>query len=254
MGMTIQIHVAEVVKSNYYEYNGNDNTNTFVEVLSGLPYSCITSAKENKRIITTRPCIWSSIYKREFLIRNGIKFNETPGASYQDTAFSFNVWVLADSVYFVKEPFLHYRIDNENSSVNSTGKIFSICDEFQKIETILNANQELKESYKPMLQVLKLNTYRWNEGRIAEEYKAYFRDQTALELMKAEYEGYLDKNLFDDYQKEYLEKIMYEYKEKQKYDAYIFNEYHVMLNSESWKIGHGLVLTLNKIKNIFHKK
>lgn len=196
---TAKKYDADVVKSNYYEYQQSNDQSTFFEVLAGLPYNQVTSAYENERIIHMRPCIWSGIYRRKMLMDNFIVFNETPGASYQDTAFAFKVWVTAKKVVFVKDAFLHYRIDNENSSVNSSGKIFSICDEFQAMQAFLNTDIKKRVKFSKILQVLKLDSYAWNLGRIADEYKPIFRDQIALEFIKAEYEGFLDPSVFDKY-------------------------------------------------------
>lgn len=205
---------ADVVKSNYYEYETKTDNNTYLEVLEGLPYETLINAHLNKSIIHMRPCIWSAIYKREFLEKNHIRFNETPGASYQDTAFAFKVWVSAERVIFTKDAFLHYRIDNDNSSVNSSGKIFSICDEFQAMQSFLNLNYKWRDEYSGILQVLKLDSYLWNLGRITSEYKEVFSDQMALEFLKAKYEGFLDKQLFDDGRWKQIENIIDTYMNK----------------------------------------
>lgn len=207
---------ADVVKSNYYEYETKTDNNTYLEVLEGLPYETLINAHLNKSIIHMRPCIWSAIYKREFLEKNHIRFNETPGASYQDTAFAFKVWVSAERVIFTKDAFLHYRIDNDNSSVNSSGKIFSICDEFQAMQSFLNLNYKWRDEYSGILQVLKLDSYLWNLGRITSEYKEVFFDQMALEFLKAKYEGFLDKQLFDDGRWKQVENIIDTYMNKNK--------------------------------------
>lgn len=207
---------ADVVKSNYYEYETKTDNNTYLEVLEGLPYETLINAHLNKSIIHMRPCIWSAIYKREFLEKNHIRFNETPGASYQDTAFAFKVWVSAERVIFTKDAFLHYRIDNDNSSVNSSGKIFSICDEFQAMQSFLNLNYKWRDEYSGILQVLKLDSYLWNLGRITSEYKEVFFDQMALEFLKAKYEGFLEKQLFDDGRWKQIENIIDTYMNKKK--------------------------------------
>ena len=188
---------ADVVKSNYFEYKTKDNSNNFLEVLEGLPYDEITSAEENIKIIHMRPCIWSAIHRREMLLKNHIVFNETPGASYQDTAFAFKVWVSAQRVMFVKNAYLHYRIDNDGSSVKSSGKVFNICDEFQSMQAFLNEDAVKRERYSKILQVLKLDSYTWNLERISDDYKSIFQDQIALDFIEAQYEGYLDKDYFD---------------------------------------------------------
>ena len=146
------------------------------------------------------------------LIDNHIDFNETPGASYQDTAFAFKVWVTANRVVFLKDAFLHYRIDNENSSVNSSGKIFSICDEFNAMQAYLNEDVNKRKKFSKILQVLKLDSYSWNLGRIAPEFRDVFRDQIALEFIKADYEGFLDKSYFDNGRWELVQKYLSDYK------------------------------------------
>lgn len=203
---------ADVVKSNYYEYEEKNNKNQLFEVLQNFKYNEITSAFKNEWIIHMRPCIWSAIYRRDMLIDNHIDFNETPGASYQDTAFAFKVWVTANRVVFLKDAFLHYRIDNENSSVNSSGKIFSICDEFNAMQAYLNEDVNKRKKFSKILQVLKLDSYSWNLGRIAPEFRDVFRDQIALEFIKADYEGFLDKSYFDDGRWELVQKYLSDYK------------------------------------------
>lgn len=190
-------HDADVVKSNYFEYTTKNNESRFFEVLEGRPYGEVTSAHDNEWIMYMRPCIWSAIYKRSMLIDNHIVFNETPGASYQDTAFAFKVWTVAQRVVFSKNAYLHYRTDNDNSSVKSSGKIFSICDEFQSIQAFLNTNVEWRNKFSKILQVLKLDSYNWNLGRISDEFKPIFRNQMALEFIKADYDGFLDETYFD---------------------------------------------------------
>ncbi len=68
--------------------------------------------------------------------KNHIDFLPTPGASYQDTGFNFKVWSSAKRAYFTTEAFLHYRIDNEASSVNNPGKVMNVCYEYAEIEKV----------------------------------------------------------------------------------------------------------------------
>lgn len=239
---------ADVVKANYYEYyNKEDN---YFEVLNGLKYNQLTSAEENERIIFMRPCIWSALYKKKLLTDNNIVFNETPGASYQDTAFAFKVWVCAKKVYFLKDAFLHYRMDNENSSVKSSGKVFSICDEFQSMQAFLNQDVNKKNKYSKILQVLKLDTYTWNLNRIAPEYQKIFKIQIGLDFIKAKYDNVLEEEYFDSNRW----KMVLEYIQETKNGMVSSNreqelkeEVSDLKNSMSYKIGHMLVFIPGKI-------
>lgn len=254
---TAKQYDADVVKSNYYEYSQSQQSNTFFEVLDGLEYNKVTSAEENENIIFRRPCIWSAIYRRSFLEQNHIVFNETPGASYQDTAFAFKVWVSAQRVVFVKEAYLHYRTDNENSSVKSSGKIFSICDEFQSMQSFLNENKRLKDKYSKILQVLKLDSYMWNLNRIAFEFRLAFRDQMALEYMKAEYEGILDEKYFDADRWHCVQEILKEYKCKNGEEnnvGALKKRIKDLENSNSYRFGHAIMLVPGKILRLLKIK
>lgn len=257
---------ADVVKSNYYEYSTAQQHNEFFEVLSGLGYNGLTSAEENDRIIFMRPCIWSAIYRRELLLDNHIVFNETPGASYQDTAFAFKVWVSAKRVVFLKDAFLHYRIDNENSSVKSSGKVFSICDEFQSMQAFLNQDKQKKDRFSGILQVLKLDSYTWNLNRIAPEFKEMFRDQIALEYIKADYEQLLDATYFDEERWYRVQKYISDY--KQKLTGHVPDEYaanfgdvadlrkriYDLENSNSYKFGHAVMVVPGTIKRLICRR
>lgn len=226
----------DVVKSNYFNYKTSSNTNTFVNVLGKFNYNKIISSEDNKYICNIRPCIWSAIYKKQLLIKNKIFFNETPGASYQDTAFSFKVWVNAKKVEFVKPAYLHYRTDNDNSSEHSTEKVFNICDEFQSIQSYLNSDTKLRNKYSKILQPLKLDVYNWNFERISNNYKEVFRDQIALDFIKADYEGFLDKSYFSESQWNQLQNYILDYK-KSKISCYSGRDIlKILINKLKYKI------------------
>ena len=58
---------------------------------------------DNLSIFFQMPSLWCSIYKKNFLEKNNIKFLETPGASYQDLSFCFKVyfWLLYFSFIYL---------------------------------------------------------------------------------------------------------------------------------------------------------
>ena len=203
-----QEHDADVVKTNYWAYKTEDQSNKFVEPLWEKHYGVVTSAKDDPRIVIGPPCIWSAIYRREMLLENRIRFTETPGASYQDTAFAFKVLTCAKRVLFLKDAYLHYRTDNDNSSINSKGKIFCVCDEFQAIQSFLNENAELRRYFSGVLQVHKLRVYKWNLWRVAPEYQDLFRTQMALDFIKADYDGVLCREHFSDQEWKYVEDLI----------------------------------------------
>ena len=69
-------------------------------------------------LIIHHPSIWSALYSREFLERNGIRFLEIPGAGWADNPFLAETLVQADSIVYLDEPFYHYREETPEKTAN----------------------------------------------------------------------------------------------------------------------------------------
>ncbi len=133
------------------------------------PTTDFQSLREQIEFFNIKPTIWSAIYRKDFIRENNIRFNETPGASFQDTSFNFKVWALAKRVKLMQECFLHYRQDNESSSINSSAKVFCVCDEYREITAFLDAHPEQKARLDIVKNRLKYDTYMWNYDRLSAE-------------------------------------------------------------------------------------
>ena len=190
-----KIFDAEIVKSNFFAQIGEKFL--FMENLIGEPYEKIFSSQSRSETIFQRQiAIWSAIYKREFLSRNKIFFNETPGASYQDVSFHFKTTICAEKIFFIRDAFLHYRKDNPDSSMKSPNKIYCIFDEFDEIKTFLQTRQELIKPFKNAFEDLKLRQSEFHFTHIDNKFKFEY-----FQRMK-------DEINFDD-----EEKIFYDYYE-----------------------------------------
>lgn len=126
--------------------------------------------------------IWSGIYKKDFLVSKNIKFNETKGASFQDTSFSILVGLLADGCIYTNDAFYCYRVDNEGSSVKSDSKINCIIDEFDYLDRYLD--KDISKAVEFEIKREKIKAYSWNYNRLSIEASELFRQQI-LEEMKA---------------------------------------------------------------------
>ena len=113
-----------------------------------------------------QPAIWSGLYRRSFLEENAIRFLRTPGASFQDTSFNFKVFAMAKRAYLTHDAFLHYRIDNANSSVKSQAKVFCICDEYKEMWRFVRQSDELMTALSKRLCFIQFGGYMWNLGRL----------------------------------------------------------------------------------------
>lgn len=121
------------------------------------------------KIFWAKASIWSALYRRSFLEENGIRFLPTPGASFQDLSFTFKVLAHVKRLAYSARAFLHYRQDNEGSSVNSKGKVYCVCDEHDEIKRFLEQDcPELAPALHPIRAYTKFLNYRWNYERLGE--------------------------------------------------------------------------------------
>lgn len=191
---------ADVAKADFYLYwsTPQEKDELFGWVDEDFP--SVVSPFDCPEVFYRKPSIWSAIYKREFLARSGIRFLETPGASYQDASFNFKVWACADEVAIVNAPILHYRQDNESSSVNSPGKAFCVCDEYREMVRFVDGLSEgaKKDRLRKMLVRLRFDTYMWNYDRLTEPLQLEFLKTMREDFQSEDRRGLLDESLFDE--------------------------------------------------------
>lgn len=187
----------DIVKSNYFEHSsqGDFKQNVFVE----FPYKKVFQPANMLGVVKKLPIIWAAIYRRRMLIDHDIRFNETAGASFQDTSFVQRCWFASSRVMLLPGAFLHYRVDNSGSSVKSAAKIYEVCTEFKTSEDFIRQDSTCFEAFAPVLNVMKLDTYRWNYNRIAHEYRLDFVKKWAEEFRSAFEEKTLIEACFTNY-------------------------------------------------------
>ncbi|MDO4443813.1 MAG: glycosyltransferase family 2 protein [Slackia sp.] len=195
-------HDAQVVKANFWLYwSVPEEKNELFEIVDEDMADRPVNPTEEPGIFYAKPSIWSALYRRDFLEEHGIRFLETPGASFQDSAFNFKVWASAERVAFVRDAVLHYRQDNESSSVNSPSKVYCICDEHAEMDRFLDEHPE-KQVLRGVKEKVKLDNYLWNYERLASPLDDEFL-QRMHEEFKADLEaGHVDFEVFEPWKKE----------------------------------------------------
>lgn len=126
--------------------------------------------------------IWTGIYKREFLVRENIRFHESPGASYQDNGFWFQTLLYCKRAKWLNKAFYLYRQDNEGSSVKSRDKVLAMTKEYEFIEGILLKRKDYQ--YLSYCYYYKLLRHRGNFLRIGDGYKRGFCKQVQEDYAK----------------------------------------------------------------------
>lgn len=184
-------HHADVVKANYYKVKNNLDILKVDEISTQQ----VIHPRQDRTVFQFAPAIWSAIYRREFLERHKITFLTTPGASYQDLSFNFKVWSLAETAVLLPNAFVHYRIDNANSSVNNPGKVNCVVDEYAEIETFL-CERGIFADFGETMNAAKFRNYHWNFQRLSPALAREFYQTWRQELLSAYDEGLLKKSNF----------------------------------------------------------
>jgi hypothetical protein len=115
---------------------------------------------------------WTAIYRREFLNRNGIRYHETPGASFQDVGFYWKTASHARRAMMVNKAYYRYRVDNPNQSVKDRNKVYNRDKEFDYIKEFLMADDDpaLWERFKGYYYASRFRRSLINLRRISSEF------------------------------------------------------------------------------------
>ena len=197
----------DVCKAGFFQYSSAPEIKN-VPVLAAVrlakknvfcPMTDFKTPQRQAEFFTATAAIWAGIYRRDFIRANDIRFNPTPGASYQDVGFCFKVWATAQRVLFLNRCFLHYRVDNELSSVHNSTKVYCICDEFEEIEHFLNTVPTRKKQLLPVMMYAKYSSYNWNYERLTGASQTAFLHHFYEEFHQHLQDGILDKKFFPWY-------------------------------------------------------
>lgn len=181
----------DVVRANYWLYwSSPEPRNEFTEFCQPDYCDRVFSPREYIEPFFFPPALWSMLVRRELIAENGLRLLETPGASFQDTSFSFKIWSEAKRAMLLHDAFLHYRQDNEASSINNKSKAYYVCDEYAEVERFVQ--DDISDlSLMPIAQRRKYDAYVWNLGRIAPPLRTEFARRASREFSEALERGWL---------------------------------------------------------------
>lgn len=198
----------DIVRCNYWLYwSKPEPRDDLFEAFRNDVAGRVFNPRDVEQCFYFPPALWSSIVRRDLLVNNGLKLLETPGASYQDTSFSFKIWACAQRAELVYKPYLHYRQDNESSSINNKAKVDFVCTEYAEIERfVVEDAQDM--SLMPIAQRRKYDAYMWNIGRIDPSLRPDFAATAAAQFSSALEKGWLDRGRFTDAEWDRLSLLM----------------------------------------------
>ncbi len=240
----------EVVKSDFSRFYGEKENRTFAPasvLRDKKKYNQVKSVRTDVGIFGSYVLITPAIYSLDFLRKNQIRAHESPGASYQDNGFWFQVLMYAERMWFYPESLYMLRRDNPNSSVKSKGKVYALCEEFDFIRKLIGEEPERVRMFAPRCAQKRFYSYIFTLSRIADEYKLDFLIRFAKDYRKIRDAGELYGNFFSDAEWKMLTDIM---EDPARY--YLQKYYHAKFFSDS-----GRDVQLNQSReqrNAPHKK
>ena len=189
---------SDVVKADFYLYwSTPQERDELFRIVDEQEVGRTMRPIDDLAIFFRKPSIWSALYRSSFLRDNGIDFLETPGASYQDAGFNFKVWASAARATFIADPILHYRQDNEKSSVNSAAKVYCVCDEYASMTSFVNDRLDGDQRLMGILECMKFDSYMWNYDRLSGALRGDFIVRASSEFADDLDKGLVDFRLFD---------------------------------------------------------
>lgn len=189
----------DILKADYRIFTGDGESRRFIPChLSRKKshYGRVFKPAEDRSYFNDALYTWSGIYRSDFLKRNAIVHNETPGASFQDNGFWFQTFSLAERVMLLRRPFYYLRRDNPGSSVFSSAKVYCECEEYDFIRDFLRKHPPLEADLAPVCAYRRFRNYLSTLDRIAETDKLPFLQRFSADFKRIDAAGELDPALF----------------------------------------------------------
>lgn len=178
----------DYVKADFIRFTGegSSRSETHVRLLEGLdvPYGQLLDPKTFPELVTTMPATWAGVYRRDFLTRIGFRYNETPGASFQDTGLHLATVMQATRCCYLPSPLYHYRRGNAQASTFRPDAYEALCREFALLEKGLfpRIDAVCLERFRPDLRIARFKA----ERAAADRLSGAARDEV-LEKMRERY-------------------------------------------------------------------
>lgn len=195
----------DIVKGHYakFEDNGEGRSFSYVSVIPSKKRRAKFS-RDKRDYITGPLSIQNGIYKREFLLENDIKFNETPGASFQDIGFFCKTAALANDIRIVNETVYYLRRDNPLSSIYDKNKVYFPVYEYKELFSFLERKGINRASWIYYMTLKKFRTCIFTLNRVGEANKEIFKDIFIDEWRKARAGREIDYALFNESELEWI--------------------------------------------------
>lgn len=112
---------SDIVKSSFYDNLQSEHKKCVKKAnwdYNKIPQNKSFTINECPLFLYYHPSIWSCIYKKEFIEKHNIRFNEVAGAGWSDNPFQVQTMCLAERINFTPNAYYYWLRKNENESVD----------------------------------------------------------------------------------------------------------------------------------------
>ena len=189
----------------------------------------------------------AGLFNRGFLEKNHIRHNETPGASFQDAGFGFQVLAYAERVMLLTETFYCYRQDNPDSSINNGRTANCIIEEYEFILNIIRNDKERLGSFISEYTRRKVGSYLNMYDRLVPELRLAFLEMVSKDFRESRERGEFVTTSLSKSQQMQVELIIDKTEEFYKRDCVLADEVHEKVKSMDHFIVYGVGMFGKKI-------
>lgn len=190
----------DFVKSDFYRFTSDEDERIhfvyFAQSKNLSDYNVVFCPLEKPESFRFEMNTWCGLYKRDFILKNNIKYNTTPGASFQDNGFYFLTQTFAKRAMIINKAFYWNRRDNPNSSVKNTEKVYAMNIEYDYIRKCLENLPEVWNQVKGWYWFRKFGNYNFTVKRIKNSYVRTYVKSFINEFKAAERKHEFDLSTF----------------------------------------------------------
>lgn len=186
---------ADIVRSDYFDLSTKSGKDTLTVKQMSRDFSYYyrpICPNEELEVYSFVMHNWTGIYNRDFLETHHVRYNETPGASYQDNGFFFQVFSQAKRLVYIPRPCYCYRIDNPASSIHDKSKVYTMSEEYAFIRNFLAAHPQFEQTVLPAYYARLFRAHYQTFKRIDPEFRKQY-----CELMYADMTAARDAHLLN---------------------------------------------------------
>lgn len=178
----------DVIKAGFYKHIANSDVFPVYSIENRNLEDVFYVPTMSPSLVLAESSIWSAIYRRDFLLKNGLIMLETKGASYQDVVWKFLVYASTNQVKMLDRALYHYRYLTQNSSSKSSRNPEAMFTNYAFIKSFLDSKNLFQRWKKLYYQHFYLDTV-FHHDRLSDDALTVFRKQLKVFISQAERMG-----------------------------------------------------------------